>query len=607
MLAYQSNIINKVSNPVVNDRSVSMATPNKRGCCQTKRRNYNLLATSNGIDAPSNKSCCSQPNKSPEETINKSSCSSSSCSSGNKSSCSSCSSGDKSGCSSCSSKSKHTKDSFSKDTNITSADVKNARKKVQELVSSGLIKKNEYLEIFDSDSNRQVTPYSNEQIKAKLETPELQLDVVTNLDTTKNSINISIIDVGKKRKYLDQTFRFKDNETNIEKYEESVAVHTFARWISLQNIYKGKKSNKKSNEIQEHEPKKISRKDCKESYGIDSECMCINHDMGCTAEPIITMGGKLKLWFMCAGFFEVDVYECCYHHDTAMWCSSGLEASALLGVRLITCFEEKIIDKYLEESSPLCAFFGLPLLISSIIVSLPIILSPFIGAGMHFTTGSEYRNKDNSHSDSCLCGGDLPTVCCGGYDGACRDECCNKIDLCSHKVDKTRGQGCVDKPKCEKKCTYYVSPNSYNPNRGTLTSYKLWTDEKGYYTEENPNKILKKSDCCTVSLPEKCTDKCFNCFYACKLNPNGKGMSWNNGRVLIDSSHLGAAMRGVPCCEGTPNEDLNSKSNYCSKDYGRGGGGIPDCGSPKHKRLGGPCNEVDRENKSNTNILLLGI
>lgn len=581
MLTNQANIsiINR-NNLSVSPNVSNQHSPNKRGCCQTKRRNYSLITDSNGISRSNEKTCCSKEKQSDNSS--------------EKASCSKCSSGIT------------TYDKYSnKEKEFTLTDVNNAKREYDRLVSLGQIRNNDFLEIFDPNSITQVVGYTKEQVKAKLESTGLQLDVVSKVNNLNNSVNISIIDVGKNKKYLDQTFRFKSNETNIEKYEESIVIHTFARWIALQNNYKKKKPSKKSNKIQEQEPKKISRKDCKENYGFDSECMCINHDMGCTAEPIITLGGKLKLLFFCAGFFEVDVYECCFNHDVALWCSSGLEASALLGVSLITCFEEKIIDKYIEESSSLCAFFGLPLLMS-LLVSWPIVLSPFIGIVMHFSTGSEYRNKDNSNSDSCLCGGDLPTVCCTGYDGACKDECCNKIDLCSHKVDKTRGEGCEDKSKCGKKCTYFVYPNAYNPEIKTISSYKLWSGKEEFYKDGDPTKILSKSDCCTVNLPDKCTDKCFNCFYACNLNPNGKGMSWNNGKILIDSSHLGAGMRGVPCCDGTPNEDLNSRYNYCQENYGKGGGGIPDCGSPVHKKTGGPCNEVDRVNKSNTNKLLLG-
>lgn len=577
MLAYQSNILKKNNPSVALNRTVGKTNPNKRGCCQTKRRNYNLLATSNGISAPSNKSCCSK-------------------------------SGDSEGssCSSCSSKSKNNKSSVSKNSEILKDskysldEINAAQVEFKRLESLALINKNEFLEIFDSNSNRQVTPYSNEQVKAKLENPELQLDVVSKIDSTKNSINISIIDVNKRRKYLDQTFEFKANESNIEKYENSVVIHTFARWIALQVVYK-KQSSKKLNETQDHNPKKIDKQTCQQDYGIDSECMCINHDMGCTSEPLITRGGKFKFWFMCAGSFETDVFECCYNHDIALWCTSGYDTAIELAVVLIACMEGKIIDKYLEKSSEICAFFGLPLLMVTLL-SLPLILSPLIGVIMEIATRAEFRNSNGDHDDSCLCGGDLPTVCCSGYDGVCRDECCNKIDLCSHKLDKTRGNWCKQKPKCGKKCTFFVYPNSYNPTLERLSSYTIFKEKEEYYLATDPSKKLKKSDCCTVSLPNDCTDECFNCYYACKLNPNGRGMSWKNGKVLIDSSYLGAGMRGVPCCEGTPNEDLNSKSNYCQKDYGKGGGGIPDCGSPRHKRLGGPCNEVNRNNERNNNL-----
>lgn len=181
--------------------------------------------------------------------------------------------------------------------------------------------------------------------------------------------------------------------------------------------------------------------------------------------------------------------------------------------------------------------------------------------------------------------------------------CLYKVELCSNEFDSSRGDGCIYKPKCSKKCAFYVYPNSYNPNVERLTSYKLWPGDAEYYEDGDTTKTLNKSDCCTVNLPEDCSEKCFNCFYACNKNPLTGNLSWNNGKILIDSTYLGTGMKGVPCCDGTPNADLNSKYNYCPENYGKGGGGLPPCGTILAAKLGDPCAELDKKKDSPINIL----
>ena len=60
MLTYQSNIAYTSNNNLtVSPNSIVIDSPNKRGCCQTKRRNYNLVTSSNGISNTTKNSCCS--------------------------------------------------------------------------------------------------------------------------------------------------------------------------------------------------------------------------------------------------------------------------------------------------------------------------------------------------------------------------------------------------------------------------------------------------------------------------------------------------------------------------------------------------------------------
>lgn len=574
MLTYQTHIENSSKNNLASSPNLrTQHSPNKRGCCQSKRRNYNLLTSSNGISAANDKTCCSQKkNNSKPTNVN-------------------------------------TRRPNKPNKNYSKAEIDAFKSDFEQLVSSGLIRLNEFLEVYEKGSKQLYPQYTKDEVKAQLLNPELKLDVVSRIDENNKSININIIDTNKNKKYLDQTFNFKKSESNIEKYEESVSVITLSRWLALQNLYaKSEKYPSYKKEKEKIYPKEIKESECKEKYGIDSECMCINHDMGCSA--ITSQSGNLQLWTPCLGKFEVDIFDCCYEHDIDLWCSSdgfevityGFEPSSY-GAKLISCFESKIVAKYTYLSPFYCELFELPVL-WLVLLGIPNILSGLIGIGLQGSP--ERRNIDGKNSKSCLCGGDVPTVCCGGFSGVCNDECCNKVELCSNKVDKTRGEGCTPKPKCGKKCDYSVHHNYYYPHLETIVNTYSLTSKVSYYKGGNVQEILPIEDCCSTNLTEKCTDECFNCFYACQKDPSTKKYNWNNGKILVDSSHLKPHLQGIPCCDGTPNEDLNDKSNYCNFNLNKSGGRpLPPCGTPLVAKLGGPCLETNKNDNRNHNLTSL--
>lgn len=587
MLTNQSNIAyTSNNNLIVNPNNKVTHSPNKRGCCQTKRRNYGLLTSSNGISSSKEK-----------QSVN----------SNEKSSCSRCNQSNVPSRKTPSNMAESTKNKYSE------AEINSFRNEFDKLVSNGTIRLNEFLEIIEKGSTTSFSQYSEKEVKAKLLNPKLKLDVVSRINENTNSININIIDVNKQKKYLDQTLKFKKSEINLKKYEESVSIIILARWLAIQNLYA--KSSKSQSKTQGDKPPPpsppppptvLEESECKEKYGVDGECMCIEHDMGCSA--VTTKSGDFQFWAPCAGFFVTDVFECCYNHDIGLWCTGEnggigkyVETPALLGIQLIACFEDKIIEKYLDESGWFCEFFGLPVLMSSL-VSLFLILSPLIGIALQGSP--DRRNNDGRNDKSCLFGGDVPTFCCGGFDGVCKDECCNKVELCSTKVDKKRGQNCKHKPKCEKKCEYSVNPSYYNSNLESLVMSYSMTNSITYFHSHDPSKtIVPKKDCCATNLSKKCKDECFNCFYTCKKNPATGKYSWKNGKILIDASHLNSSRKNIPCCEGTPNEDLNHKSNYCQPNTGSGRT-LPPCGTILAAKLGGPCHEVnEKDNFSNNSVL----
>lgn len=325
--------------------------------------------------------------------------------------------------------------------------------------------------------------------------------------------------------------------------------------------------------------------------------------MNCSV-PFISEDGKMTLSTPCVGFFEPDFSECCYYHDIDLWCTSGAFVAALLGIELIDCFKKKITEAYTFKAPFLCEIIELPILLLVLIV-VPTILSPLIGVVA--SGNDEYRNIDGKNSDSCLCGGDIPTLCCegSGYNGVCRDKCCNEIDLCSNKFDSKRGQGCTKKPKCSKICAYSVHPKYYYPeNENIVPTYQL-TSKSSFFLGNDNSKTVAESECYSTNLPGKCTDECFNCFYACKRDSKTGKYYWKNGKILVDASFLGSQWHHLPCCEGTPNENENDRSNICPTDRNGGvGSSLPICGSFLHiKNGGGPCIEENRGNSKSKNLV----
>lgn len=115
-----------------------------------------------------------------------------------------------------------------------------------------------------------------------------------------------------------------------------------------------------------------------------------------------------------------------------------------------------------------------------------------------------------------------------------------------------------------------------------------------------------ESECCSTNLPSKCTDECFNCFYACKRDSTTGKYYWKNGKILVDASFLGSNWHHLACCPGTPNENENDSSNICPAERNIGGGGsLPICGSFLHiKSDGGPCIEENKGNSRSNNLVV---
>jgi len=112
-----------------------------------------------------------------------------------------------------------------------------------------------------------------------------------------------------------------------------------------------------------------------------------------------------------------------------------------------------------------------------------------------------------------------------------------------------------------------------------------------------PNDITQQIIADSMNLQTKMANLAPN------IAPPLQNLVYLYGKVFIDSSHLSAGMREIPCCEGTPNEDLKDKSNYCPEDYGKGSRGLPPCGTMLAAKLGGPCLEVGKEDKSNNRLI----
>jgi len=218
---------------------------------------------------------------------------------------------------------------------------------------------------------------------------------------------------------------------------------------------------------------------------LGDEVMCTPHDMGCSGGGLITPDGKFNFWFPCAGSFSADVYDCCYRHDVGLYCSTTFWDSSAEDLDLIHCISAKIIAAGIEEMSWICKWlFALPLI--TLIEGLSVIGYIFMPGIADYE--SEQVNYDGRHNKSCLCGGNIPTICCDSdkVRSICLDKNCNKVNLCVAKGKR------ISNPQC----------NPSNKNCFNCYWKCLYNDQGDYVGKEYVTDPTRKLPCCGSIQPK---------------------------------------------------------------------------------------------------------
>jgi hypothetical protein len=301
--------------------------------------------------------------------------------------------------------------------------------------------------------------------------------------------------------------------------------------------------------------------------------MCITHDLVCTdinlgiGKIVFHNGGStLPRYVPCVGEINVDVLDCCKQHDVNMWCATDPFSLAIANANVVACITSKINSA--ESSAYSGANFWCQLvqffkgilddllgaiselitvivhLIGDVLVVALGVINALIEAGtlgalkiipdswystilqvFGFVLSPDLTNFDGRNSDSCLCGGNVPTTICSTQStdtNPCRDVCKEMGDsencynchwLCQYDQDGKRLPGKI----------FDRGPNdsSGNPVQnccpGTDSSCPAYTQQ-----QEDP------------------CPKCWDCQYHC--TPGAYGYP------VLDTNPYGP--QNMPCCYG---------------------------------------------------------
>lgn len=286
-----------------------------------------------------------------------------------------------------------------------------------------------------------------------------------------------------------------------------------------------------------------------------------SHNLICNlpgiAKNLITSDGRLYMRVFC-GFWvdkvEINVLDCCKKHDIDLWCSESNLGAAGADEKVIACVTGAIIEQGLAKMDPWCGVLagGYAQLLLQVSILYPTLAA--LGWTAQFGHDTVLIGFGGRNRDSCLCGGDKPTVFCKG------DEC---RDVCS-EVGKKRnctkcGYGCV-----------------YNDVTGKAIGYKHLKDPGGKIccpgTQAGCGGPKQKD------LKVNCPDKlvCTPCEYRCDIchtyKPSKPNLCLQPGVGRLSISHLYGER--LPCCPGTPKP---VPRDFCPK--------IPGLGEPDTQRL----------------------
>jgi hypothetical protein len=453
-------------------------------------------------------------------------------------------------------------------------------------------------------------------------TDDLPPLIVSSSERSNGNLNIQIRDGGSGSVYMEQTFRPIGNEgwvpdvTDAQWFTPSplnTSLNTFgymaaAQWIGI-NYAMAKRVNSSSKvlatKLRQSQKKKGGEHTLNSPpFGLcdDNICgphstritrfetrpstrnqPCFTHDLKCTFSPLITRDGRLYIYLPCSTVFgwlrklfgseetvgiEINVLDCCKKHDIDLWCSHNRTGDALFADQdVVDCVAISILEQSIHKMPPGCLILDYILfgLLDAIGLSILYIVAKLIAEFTGYFHAECILNLDRRNDNSCLCGGNQPTV-------MCCDEC---IDLCK---ELGRGQNCI---QCSIGCKY----NKGNgPGQGRFEA--TYIDPFMIpYSERNKVEHLKELDsCCPASDPrslqslyavrndegeielrgkacnlEPHCPTCFHCKWKCEKN-----MSTKKYELVIDSENE----HNLPCCPSTPEYDLSALRDCNNKNKG---------------------------------------
>lgn len=273
-------------------------------------------------------------------------------------------------------------------------------------------------------------------------------------------------------------------------------------------------------------PQKPQGDDC---YDEVANSHTISHDLICTG-----VGDVWRLSVPCTETY-VNLNSCCLTHDIDLWCGPSdaeqiipggiLEWITRLNLALAACVAGKVFEAYLNADIPwYCGgkITGIILgAIAAVVMGAVFLVATEAAVLLMWGALDERLGLVGQHKDSCLCGGETPTVL------GCRD-------LCAEKGIKP---DCYD---CHWECVY---------DKGIFVGKRWVVDETG------------KQKCCPSSTREcrndcdgnsKYCPTCSNCAYFCL--PNEKGIwDWRIKKNYPD----------LTCCDGQP----SPHKGKCDKNH----------------------------------------
>ncbi len=195
---------------------------------------------------------------------------------------------------------------------------------------------------------------------------------------------------------------------------------------------------------------------------------CIGHDLVCTqfsgsAWPWTSDHRHLQWWAPCIGSFTTDIGDCCFKHDTALWCAHTCVSDPITGEThsiaaanedAISCVMNAVLNNawtLFKKLSTLEAIFCAPMFLAWVSVyGIPLggLLELGWTIGLCSSLAADLKNYNHAHDKSCLCGGTEPTTQCSWANQYTGYTDCT--DICQLAGD-TANEECH---KCGYYCTY---------------------------------------------------------------------------------------------------------------------------------------------------------